>query len=139
MFWGLCSNYKGGIAKQKEVGKAECSNTPREWGRYLNYSLKRWGWYLANFQQKFQVSNFQVWKTNISIANVWKLHYIQITKGITADYVILGKLICIKTLSTLLSQPLHESSCTLIQVSFISLFIARVVKKASVAKSASSA
>ena len=54
------------------------------------------------------------------------------TKGITADYVILGKLICIKkkcikTLSKLLSQLLHESSCTLIQVSLIGLFIARVV------------
>ena len=52
----------------------------------------------------------------------------EITKSITADYVILGKLICIKTLRKLLPQVLLESSCTLIQVSFTGLFIARVVK-----------
>ena len=65
----------------------------------------------------------------------------EITKSITADYVILGKLICIKncikTLSKLLSQLLHESSCTLIQESFIGLLIARVVKMANVSKSTS--
>ena len=67
----------------------------------------------------------------------------EITKGITADYVILGKLTfiknCIKTLSKLLSQLLHESSCTLIHVSVIGFFLARAVKMANVSKSTSSA